>query len=163
MRVLTRMFFSFLGELAETTLFSPVTQSCQRLRNLYHYQDLASVRLCSLKYPGVVVGNQLYSFFRKSGIFHEFHCVVVPLCLLFVYCLCVSLCCLFIAFLKKQSNVFHCVVLHSFFFLKHTQNQLDKYIKQNNSQFSRYLHPSIAYMIDIQYLMFNHQLMSLWP
>lgn len=116
MRVLTRMFFSFLGELAETTLFSPVTQSCQRLRNLYHYQDLASVRLCSLKYPGVVVGNQLYSFFRKSGIFHEFHCVLVPLCLLFVYCLCVSLCCLFIAFLKKQSNVFHCVVLHSFFF-----------------------------------------------
>ena len=41
MRVLTRMFFSFLGELAETTLFSPVTQSCQRLRNVYHYQDFS--------------------------------------------------------------------------------------------------------------------------
>ena len=26
-----------------------------------------------------------------------------------------------------------------FFFKKHTQNQLDKYIKQNNSQFSLYL------------------------
>lgn len=89
MRILIRMFFSFLGELAETTLLGQIKDSENYITTKTWLKSD-----CSLKYLGVVVGDQLSSFFNKRGIFYEFHCV----------------CCLFIAY------VFHCVVYC--FFLK---------------------------------------------
>ena len=83
MRILIRMFFFFLGELAETTLLGQVKDSENYITTKTWLKSH-----CSPKYLGMVVGNLLSSFSNKRGIFYEFHCV----------------CCLFIAY------VFHCVV-----------------------------------------------------